>query len=93
MQFSALTWRLAAVMFTHRSDAAAMFPADEGDALRRLRDQERVVRPVLELHRGQKIHSLGAGLLIEFRDAQDAAECVIDLQQRTHEQVVREEDR
>ena len=77
--------RLAAIMFTDIAGYTAMTQADEAGALRLLQEQERLVRPILEAHRGRKVKSIGDGLLLEFPDALDAVECGVELQRRIHE--------
>jgi len=77
--------RLAAIMFTDIAGYTALSQADEKGALRLLRDQEALVWPILELHRGRKVNSMGDGLLIEFPDALDAVECAVDLQRHVQE--------
>jgi TolB-like protein len=83
--------RLAAIMFTDIVGYTAMTQADEKGALRLLREQEALVWPLLELHRGRKVKSMGDGLLIEFPDALDAVECAVDLQRHVQERNAREE--
>ncbi len=82
--------RLAAIMFTDLTGYTGLAQADEAGALRLLKEQERLVRPVLEVHRGRKVKSMGDGLLIEFPDALDAVESAVDLQRHVHEHNVRE---
>jgi adenylate cyclase len=77
--------RLAAIMFTDIAGYTSMAQADEAGALRLLQEQERLVRPVLEAHRGRRVKSMGDGLLFEFPDALDAVECGVELQRRVHE--------
>jgi adenylate cyclase len=82
--------RLAAVMFTDLAGYTALAQADEAGALRLLQEQDRLVRPLLEAHRGRKVKSMGDGLLIEFSNALDAVECAVDLQRHIHEHNPRE---
>ncbi len=77
--------RLAAIMFTDIAGYTAMSQADEAGALRLLQEHDRLVRPILEAHRGRKVKSTGDGLLLEFPDALDAVECGVELQRRIHE--------
>ena len=77
-------------MFTDLAGFTSLTQADEAGALRLLKEQERLVRPVLEAHRGRKVKSMGDGLLIEFPDALDAVECAVDLQRHAHERNARE---
>jgi TolB-like protein/class 3 adenylate cyclase/tetratricopeptide (TPR) repeat protein len=81
----AATRRLAAIMFTDIVGYTTLSQKDEAGALRLLRDQENLARPVLATHRGRKVKSMGDGLLIEFPNALDAVECGVELQRRAHE--------
>jgi len=81
--------RLAAIMFTDIAGYTALSQEDEKGALRLLRDQEDLVWPILELHRGRQVKSMGDGLLIEFPDALDAVECAVDLQRHVQERNAR----
>ena len=76
--------RLAAIMYTDLTGYTALTQADEAGALRLLREQAKLVRPVLESHRGRMVKSMGDGLLIEFPDVLDAVECAVDLQRHVH---------
>jgi adenylate cyclase len=82
--------RLAAIMFTDVAGSTSLAQADEQGALRLLREQERLVRPLLEIHRGRLVKSMGDGLLIEFSNALDAVECAVDLQRHFQERNARE---
>jgi len=82
--------RLAAIMFTDIAGYTALSQADERGALRLLQEQEALVWPLLELHRGRHVKSMGDGLLIEFPDALDAVECAVDLQRHVQERNARE---
>jgi adenylate cyclase len=77
--------RLAAIMFTDIAGYTAMTQADEKGALRLLHDQERLLRPLLEKHRGRRVKSMGDGLLLEFPNALDAIECGVEFQRLAHE--------
>jgi adenylate cyclase len=89
----AATRRLAAIVFTDIAGYTSLAQSDEAGALRLLQEQERLIRPLLETHRGRKVKSIGDGLLIEFRNALDAVECAVDLQQQLHERNAREGER
>ena len=85
-----MTRRLAAIMFTDLTGFTELAQADEAAALRLLKEQDRLVRPILEAHRGRKVKSMGDGLLIDFPDALDAVECAVHLQRQVHEHDARE---
>ena len=82
--------RLAAIMFTDIAGYTALSQEDEPAALRLLQDQERLVRGLLEVHRGRWVKSIGDGLLLEFPDALDAVVCAVDLQRHIQERNARE---
>ncbi len=82
--------RLAAIMFTDIAGYTSLSQTDEPGALRLLEEQESLVRPILELHRGRQVKSMGDRLLIEFSNALDAVECAVDLQRHVHERNARE---
>jgi len=81
----ASTRRLAAIMFTDMVGFTASTQTDEASALRLLREQEKLVRPLLKTHRGREIKSTGDGFLVEFDSALRAIECAIDIHQHLQE--------
>ncbi len=81
--------RLAAIMFTDIAGYTALSQSDEAAALRLLQEQERLVRGLLEIHRGRLVKSIGDGFLIEFANARDAVDCAVDLQRHIQERNVR----
>jgi len=85
-----MTRRLAAIMYTDIAGFTALSQKDEPAGLRLLQDQERLVRGLLEVHRGRLVKSIGDGLLLEFPDALDAVTCAIDLQRHIEERNARE---
>ena len=85
--------RLAAIVFTDIAGYTSFAQSDEAGALRLLQEQERLIRPLLEAHRGRKIKSMGDGLLIEFHNALDAVECAVDIQRQLHERNASEGER
>lgn len=82
--------RLAAIVFTDIVGFTAITQADEAGALRLLREQDRQVRPILELHRGSQVKSIGDGLLLEFPSALGAVEFAVDLLRHVRERNARE---
>ena len=86
----AATRRLAAIMFTDIAGYTQLAQTDESGALRLLREQEKIVRPLLAVHQGRKVKSMGDGLLLEFEDALDAVECGVELQRQVHERNAQE---
>ncbi len=82
--------RLAAIMFTDIAEYTSLSQSDETAALGLLRDQERLVRGLLEVHEGRLVKSMGDGLLIEFSNARNAVTCAADLQRHLHERNTQE---
>ena len=77
--------RLAAIVFTDLAGFTSRTHEDEAGALRMLREQESMVRPLVEAHAGRQVKAIGDGLLLEFPNALDAIECAVELQRRRHE--------
>jgi adenylate cyclase len=73
-----------AVMFTDLVGYTSSTQLDETGALRKLADQEELVRPLLRDFGGREIKSTGDGFLVEFEDAQRATQCAIEIQERVH---------
>jgi adenylate cyclase len=81
--------RLTAIMFTDIAGYTALTQSDEAGALRLLEEQQVLVKPILEVHRGRKVKSIGDGMLIEFPNALDAVECAVDFQRQVHDRNIR----
>ena len=80
-----MTRRLAALMFTDMVGFTASAQTNEADALKLLREQERLVRPLLKTHQGREVKSTGDGFLVEFESALRAVQCAIDIHQHLQE--------
>ena len=72
-------------MFTDTVGSTAAMRSDEEGSLRRLREQEQLVRPLLEEYQGRAIKSTGDGFLVEFDSALKATQCAVELQRRLYE--------
>ena len=81
--------RLAAIMFTDIIGFAALTQRDEKAALQLLQDQENLLLPLLGVHRGRHVKTVGDGLLLEFPNALDAVEFGVEFQRRVHERNAR----
>jgi len=72
-------------MFTDLAGFTSKTHEDEAGALRMLREQESLVRPLVEAHGGRQVKAIGDGFLLEFPNALDAVECAVELQRRRSE--------
>jgi adenylate cyclase len=77
--------RLAAIMFTDIVGYTASAQENEAQALQSLREQERLVRPLLRNWDGRVIKSTGDGFLVEFDSALRAVQCALEILQRLDE--------
>lgn len=77
--------RLAAIMFTDLVGFTQGTQLDERASLRRLAEEDELVRPVVQSHQGRVVKSTGDGLLVEFPSALQATECAVDVQERLRE--------
>jgi TolB-like protein/Flp pilus assembly protein TadD len=68
-------------MFTDMVGFTASAQTNEAEALKLLRAQEKLVRPVLKSHGGRENKSTGDGFLVEFDSALRAVQCAIDIHQ------------
>ena len=68
-------------MLTDIVGYSALTQRDERLALALVREQERLVRPIVASHRGRVVKTLGDGFLLEFPSALDAVEGAVDVQQ------------
>lgn len=82
-------------MFTDIVGFTALAQRDEAKALAILAEQRRLVKPLVDEHRGHVVKTLGDGFLIEFGSAVDGARCAIAIQEamRRREQEASPEDR
>ena len=77
--------RLASVMFMDIVGYSGIAHRDEGTAMRTLREQRSLVRPLLLRHTGRQIKTIGDGVLVEFASALEAVNCAYDIQNALHE--------
>jgi adenylate cyclase len=71
-------------MFTDMVGYTARTQSDEKGSLRLLREQEELVRPLLENFHGRTVKSTGDGFLVEFPSALQAMESAIAIQEALH---------
>jgi len=67
-------------MFTDMVGSTAAAQTNEADALKLRDEQEKIVRPLLTLHLGRQVKSMGDGFLVVFDSALRAVECAVDIQ-------------
>jgi adenylate cyclase len=77
--------RLTVVMFTDIVGYTPLAQANEAAALRLVKDQEDLIRPLLTEYHGREVKSTGDGLLVEFQSAREASHCAFEIQQRLRE--------
>lgn len=71
-------------MLTDMVGYSAATQRDERQALSLLREQERIVRPILNSYEGRTVKTLGDGFLVEFSNALDAVTCAVEVQKALH---------
>jgi adenylate cyclase len=72
-------------MFTDMVGFTDAAQTDEAGALKLLREQEKLVRPLFKTHEGREVKSTGDGFLVEFDSALRAVQCAIDIHQHLQE--------
>jgi len=72
--------KLAAIMFTDIVGFTKIMRNDETTALSILENQQSLINPIVEKHKGTIIKKMGDGLLIEFPSTVESVECAIQMQ-------------
>ena len=72
--------KLAAIMFTDIVGFTKIMGDDETTALSILENQQSLINPIVEEHKGTIIKKMGDGLLIEFPSTVEAVECATQMQ-------------
>jgi len=73
--------KLAAIMFTDIVGFTKIMGDDESTALSILENQQSLINPIVEEHKGTIIKKMGDGLLIEFPSTVEAVECATQMQE------------
>jgi len=72
-------------MFTDMAGYTALGQRNESLSLAMVEEQRRLIRPLLDKHRGREVKTMGDAFLVEFHSALDAVRCAYDIQRVTRE--------
>ncbi len=85
MTESAISRKLAAIMFTDIVGYSKMMGEDEAGTLAFLHIHNDIVRQEIENNDGREIQRIGDAFLVEFSSAVNATRCALAIQKRLHE--------
>lgn len=77
--------RLAAIMFTDIVGYTRSTQANESLTLELLEEHRNVVRPLFSPRGGTEVKTIGDAFLVEFKSAQEAVLCAVDIQKKLKE--------
>ena len=75
--------KLAAIVFTDIVGFTEITAYDQSQALDILKQQRKILKPLVELYNGKWVKEIGDGLLLIFDTVTDAVNCSIDIQNKT----------
>ncbi|MBL69296.1 MAG: hypothetical protein CMO74_12765 [Verrucomicrobiales bacterium] len=75
--------RLAAIMFTDIAGYTRLSNRDEKAAMKLIKKQRKVLKPIVESHDGEWMKEMGDGLLLCFPSSLSAVNCAIAIQEAT----------
>ena len=73
--------KLKAIVFTDIADFTKLSAQDEQKALDLLHKQNDIVKPIVEMHKGEWLKEIGDGLLLSFDSSLNAVRCSIEIQE------------
>ncbi len=74
--------KLAAIVFTDIVDYSTLANQDEKAALKLLKKQRRLLKPLVKAHEGEWLKEIGDGLLLSFDSSLNAVECALAIQDK-----------
>lgn len=72
-------------MFTDIVGYTSLTGSDEQLALKLLAEHRQIVRPLISLHNGREVKTMGDAFLVEFGSATEATRCAFEIQESLHE--------